>query len=75
MHIICKKKKFVIDPFNYHMPTNSNKYRFVIQHMINVICTQCWYVYIAYSILLSSSVRISEVNVGSELHNRIHPNV
>ena len=68
MHIICKKKKFVIDPFNYHMPTNSNKYRFVIQHMINVICTQ-------YSILLSSSVRISEVNVGSELHNRIHPNV
>ena len=71
MHIICKKKNFVIDPFNYPMPTNSNKYRFVIQHMINVICTQ----YIAYSILLSSGVNISEVNVGSELHNRIHPNV
>ena len=31
--------------------------------------------YIAYSILLSSGVNISEVNVGSELHNRIHPNV
>ena len=62
MHIICKKKNFVIDPFNYPMPTNSNKYGFVIQYTI-------------YSILLSSGVNISEGNVGSELHNKIHPNV
>ena len=52
MHIICKKKNFVIDPFNYPMPTNSNNRRFAI-----------------------SCVNISKVDVDSELHNRIHPNV